>query len=120
MLAKPTESQRILRNRFVIIGIYRHLIFTKVSNSRLPQQAEAKNQGGAAVRRPQGVFNYGGVRVQIPAENSGRDRRQGPGALECHLARRPRWGGGALRAFRRAEFISKPYRLIVGLLVPMA
>ena len=25
--------------------------------------------------------------------------------LEADLARRPRWGGGALRAFRRAEII---------------
>ena len=42
----PAESKRILRNRFVIIGTYRHLIFSKVSNSRLPQQAESKKQGG--------------------------------------------------------------------------
>ena len=33
----PAEFKRILRNRFVIIGLYRHLIFSKVSNSRLPQ-----------------------------------------------------------------------------------
>ena len=42
----PAESKRILRNRFVIIGVYRHLILSKVSNSRLPQQAESKKQGG--------------------------------------------------------------------------
>ena len=40
-------------------------------------------------------------RQRIEAENQG----QRQGALELDLARRPRWGGGALRAFRRAEII---------------
>ena len=57
------------------------------------------------MRRPQGVFNNGGVREPISAENRGREPRQRQGTLELDLARRPRWGGGALRAFRRAEII---------------
>ena len=40
-------------------------------------------------------------RQRIEAENQG----QRQGTLELDLARRPRWGGGALRAFRRAEII---------------
>ena len=40
-------------------------------------------------------------RQGIEAENQG----QRQGVLEGDLARRPRWGGGALRAFRRAEII---------------
>ena len=48
----------------------------------------------------------GGVREPILAENRGREPRAGARSsrLRC-LARRPRWGGGALRAFRRAEII---------------
>ena len=42
----PAESKRILRNRLVAIGVHRHLMFSKVLNSRLPQQAEFKKQGG--------------------------------------------------------------------------
>ena len=42
----PAKSKRILRNRLVIIEGHLHLIFSKVSNSRLPQQAEFKKQGG--------------------------------------------------------------------------
>ena len=53
------------------------------------------------MRRPQGVFNNGGVREPISAENPG----QRQGTLESDLARRSWWGGGALRAFRRAEII---------------
>ena len=63
----------------------------------------------------------GGGREPISAENRGRGSKAGArnSRLRC-LARRPRWGGGSLRAFRRAEFLSTPYRLIVGLLVSMA
>ena len=43
----------------------------------------------------------GGVRERTPAENSGREPRRRQGTLELGLARRPRWGGGTLRAFRR-------------------
>ena len=48
----------------------------------------------------------GGVREPISAENRGRGSKAGARSsrLRC-LARRPRWGGGALRAFRRAEII---------------
>ena len=42
----PAESKRILRNRLVIIERHLHLIFSKVCNSILPQQAEFKKQGG--------------------------------------------------------------------------
>ena len=47
----------------------------------------------------------GGVLEPISAENRGREPRQRQGTLELDLARRPRWGGGALRAFRRAEIV---------------
>ena len=47
----------------------------------------------------------GGVRERTPAENSGREPRRRQGTLESGLARRPRWGGGSLRAFRRAGVI---------------
>ena len=40
-------------------------------------------------------------RQRIEAENQG----QGPGVPAVRLARRPWWGGGSLRAFRRAEVI---------------
>ena len=49
--------------------------------------------------------DYGGVRETISAENRGRDQRRRSGILGCVLARRPRWGGGSLRAFRRAGVI---------------
>ena len=42
----PAKSTRILRNRLVTIEGHRHLIFLKVSNCRLPHQAESKKQGG--------------------------------------------------------------------------
>ena len=47
----------------------------------------------------------GGVREPISAENRGREPRRRQGTLELGLARRPRWGGGSLRAFRRAGVI---------------
>ena len=52
----------------------------------------------------------GGVREQIPAENRGREPRRRQGTLELGLARRPQWGGGSLRAFRRARVNSTLYR----------
>ena len=42
-----------------------------------------------------------GYRNQICQKIEGKDQ----GAPSCDLARRPGWGGGALRAFRRAEII---------------
>ena len=47
----------------------------------------------------------GGIRERTPAENRGREPRRRQGTLEGGLARRPRWGGGSLRAFRRAGVI---------------
>ena len=41
------------------------------------------------------------LRTRIEAENQG----EGKALSRSGLARRPRWGGGALRAFRRAEII---------------
>ena len=41
------------------------------------------------------------LRTRIEAENQG----EGKELSRSGLARRPRWGGGALRAFRRAEII---------------
>ena len=41
------------------------------------------------------------LRTRIEAENQG----EGKELSRLGLARRPRWGGGALRAFRRAEII---------------
>ena len=57
----PVESKRILRNRLVIIGVYRHLMFSKVSDSRLPQQAESKKQGGrrCVARRASSIKRHG-------------------------------------------------------------
>ena len=45
-----------------------------------------------------------------PKANSGKEfgqgiKGKGQELLEDRLARRPRWGGGALRAFRQAEII---------------
>ena len=46
----------------------------------------------------------GGVREPISAENRGREPRAGARISRLrYLARRPRWGGGSLRAFRRAR-----------------
>ena len=44
----------------------------------------------------------GGVLERTPGKNRGREPRRRQGTLELGLARRPRWGGGTLRAFRRA------------------
>ena len=50
--------------------------------------------------------DYGGVRKQNPGkENLAKNQGLGQEALELNLARRPRWGGGSLRAFRRAASI---------------
>ena len=58
---------------------------------------------GSARRNARGPWGtYGGVRERTPAENSGREPRRRQGTLELGLARRPRWGGGSLRAFRLA------------------
>ena len=38
-------------------------------------------------------------------KNLAKNQGLGQEVLESNLARRPRWGGGALRAFRRAEVI---------------
>ena len=62
------------------------------------------------MRRPQGVFNYGGGKELIPGKKIGKFGQgiywQVKETLEADLARRPRWGGGALRACRRAEIIA--------------
>ena len=48
----------------------------------------------------------GGVREPISAENRGRGSKAGARSSRLrYLARRPRWGGGSLRAFRRAGVI---------------
>ena len=48
--------------------------------------------------------DYGGVREPISAENRGREPRAGARSSRFrYLVRRPRWGGGSLRAFRRAD-----------------
>ena len=47
----------------------------------------------------------GGVLERTPDKNRGREPRRRQGTLELGLARRPRWGGGSLRAFRRAGVI---------------
>ena len=74
-----------------------------------PKKGPGPQLWGSARRNARGPGeDYGGVQEPIPAENSGRDRRQGPGALASDLARRPRWGGGALCAFRWAETIFDP------------
>ena len=62
------------------------------------------------MRRPQGVFNYRrGERTLFREKNWANLGKESigkfKGILEADLARRPRWGGGALRAFRRAEII---------------
>ena len=85
-------SQNAFKNR---VKFWRRFFHEKPSRAYLKRGRPGGMRGGPGE-------DYGGVRVQIPAENSGRDRRQGPGALESDLARRPRWGGGSLRAFRRA------------------
>ena len=56
------------------------------------------------MRRGPGEDN-GGVLERTPGKNRGREPRRRQGTLERGLARRPRWGGGALRAFRRAEIV---------------
>ena len=62
------------------------------------------------MRRPQGVFNYGGGQELIPGKKSGKFGKESIGKfkaiLEADLARRPQWGGGSLRAFRWAEVIA--------------
>ena len=63
------------------------------------------------MRRPQGVFNYGGVRRLISAENRGRGQRQGSGSFESDLARR----GAAERFAHSAE--PRYLRLWVGKLL---
>ena len=56
----------------------------------------------------------GGVRERTPAENSGREPRRRQGTLEGGLARRPRWGGGTLRAFRWAGLLWAALRILWG------
>ena len=69
---------------------------------RGPEHLQEGRPGG--MRGVPGEDN-GGVRERTPAENSGREPRRRQGTLESGLARRPRWGGGSLRAFRRAGVI---------------
>ena len=63
----PAESKRILRNRLVIIEGHLHLIFSKVSNSRLPQQAEFKKQGGrrCVARRASSIIVFLKFRARL-------------------------------------------------------
>ena len=97
----PVESKRILRNRLAIIEVLRQKVF----NSRLPQQAESKKQGGrrCVARRASSIMEgcENQFRQRIEAENRGQARS----SRLRYLARRPRWGGGSLRAFRRAGVI---------------
>ena len=47
---------------------------------------------------------------RIPAENRGREpKAEARNSRLRYLARRPWWGGGALRAFRRAEIIFEAF-----------
>ena len=75
-LRTPVESKRILRKLLVIIGVYRHLMFSKVSDSRLPQQAESKKQGGrrCVARRASSIMEgyEHQFRQRIAAEIKGR------------------------------------------------
>ena len=49
-------------------------------------------------------------------QNFWRDEDQSQGDPDCDLARRPRWGGGSLRAFRRAVLFGLVAWWLVGLL----
>ena len=61
------------------------------------------------MRRPQGVFNYGGGKNLFREKQIGKFGQgtlgKGHELLQYRLARRPRWGGGSLRAFCRAKVI---------------
>ena len=71
-----------------------------------PKRRPQMHPLGSARRNARGPGeDNGGVLERTPDKNRGREPRRRQGTLEGGLARRPRWGGGSLRAFRRAGVI---------------
>ncbi len=67
----PAEFKRILRNRFVIIGIYRHLTFSKVPIADCHSRPNPKSRGGG------GASPAGRLQLwRCTKTNFGRESRQ--------------------------------------------